>query len=546
MAWSAFALWSFSSLCRHEAGDRWLRFNHPVVYAVLLLLMMGAFRWPGIAYNIQLTNPDESHLMAGALTMHHYGQYWGVVDCGSSGPLAMIPLILPKLIGLPLDYTAARTIGLLLLWGSCVFAWLILRQSAGDRPARLLVMPMVCGVAFNHFSDFVQFSSEQAPVFFIALAVWLALGSFSAQGAVLSRPRLAFTGAILSLLPFSKLQAAPFTVCVGACLLIWILRQSGSPWRSRLTDLGWLAAGTLGSLGLMGLAVLHGGSLWEFYQTYWLPNIKYAQARGYPWSESGDRLGVLVGQSWGFDYYFISALILVAIGLAAWSFLPKPARRSVVFGGLLFITGFFVVVAPGREFPHYLQFLIFPTSLFIGLLYAGMAGGASSALARGSWLALVVLVGVAPQIYYRSLSANPFCGYLREARAQSVGAVARHILTYTGPGDTMAVWGWMPTFNIQTQLPQGTRDAQTERQISQNPLRPYFQQRYLADLEKNRPAIFVDAVGERNFGYHSRHADGQENTPWLHRFVDANYVLTADIETSRIYVRKDRFPARPR
>jgi hypothetical protein len=201
------------------------------------------------------------------------------------------------------------------------------------------------------------------------------------------------------------------------------------------------------------------------------------------------------------------------------------------------------VAAPGRDFQHYLQFLIVSTSLFIGLLYAGLAGGTAPAPGRRAWLLLVLLLGVGPQVYFRSRDWYPYQGHLREARDNAVGSVARQILLYAQPGDALAVWAWMPTFNVQTQLAQGTRDAHSERQISNNPLRSYFRQRYFADLARNRPAFFVDAVGEKNFGYHNRLADAHEQLPWLRDFIADNYVLSAEIETSRIYIRKDRWAA---
>ena len=52
---------------------------------------------------------------------------------------------------------------------------------------------------------------------------------------------------------------------------------------------------------------------------------------------------------------------------------------------------------------------------------------------------------------------------------------------------------------------------------------------------------FVDAVGENNFGYHNRAANAHENFSWLRTFVADHYVLAADIDTSRVYIRRDRW-----
>jgi len=541
LAWSLFALLFLAAVLPSVAGTSWRRWNSPGAYAGLTLLTLLGFRWPGIAQNFELQNPDESQLIAGALTLAHYGYYSGVVDCGSSGPLDIFPLVLPKLMGSPLDYIATRAVGLLLLWGSCVFAWLTLLRVVGDRPGRLLVMPMVCVIAFTHHADFVQYSSEQAPIFFCALAIWLALGAFSPAGRVISRWRLALAGGTLSLLPLAKLQATPFGLCAGLCILAWIFRQEKTPWRTRFADAGWLVGGTVAALLLVGAAVVHGGGVADFYQTFWLANLHYAQSRDYAWSEFGGEIGFLIHLVWGFGHYFIPALVLVGLGLCAWPRLPHALRRFAVFGALLFLTGFFVVVAPGRGFQHYLQFFIFPTTLFLGFIYGGLATGASRPLFAGLWLALAVLVGVGPQVWFRTHDDNPYHGYLQQARARAISPVAQQILSYARPGDTLTVWGWMPTFHVQTQLPQGTRDAHAERQISPNELQPYFRERYFSELEKNQPALFVDAVGDNNFGYHNRTENSHETIARLGDFIRTHYVLVADFDSSRIYLRKDRW-----
>lgn len=544
VAWTVFGLWVAASVLPRSPARWGQRWNSPAIYAGLTLLMLVAFRWPGIGRNVQLDNPDESQLIAGALTVLHHGHYWGVVDCATAGPLDLIPLLLPRLLGLPLDYTTARCMGLLLLWGACVFAWLTLRRAAGnDQSARILVMPMASCIAFTHCPDFVQYTTEQAPIFYCALALWLALGAFSATGEPVGRIRLALAGGLLGVLPFSKLQAAPFALCVGIWMLWWIVRASTLTWRARLLAAGWVVGGGLGTLALMGLAIARGAGAAEFHHAFWQANLNYAEARAYPWAEAGPHLLSLVRLVWGFDSYFFPAGFLILLGLAGWPWLPPEARRRALFGAGFFLTGIFVVLAPGREFQHYLQFVILPTSLFIGLLFAGWVDGSRRPWARPAWLVLILLVGVGPQVYYRTHDDNPYHGGLPDTKIRAVGAVARHIRHLAQPGDTMVVWGWMPTFHVQTQLPQGTQDAHAERQISPNQLQAYFRARYFAALEKNRPAIFVDAVGEENFGYHNRGANGHESLPWLEEFVRRNYVLSADLETTRVYLRKDRAAA---
>ena len=109
------------------------------------------------------------------------------------------------------------------------------------------------------------------------------------------------------------------------------------------------------------------------------------------------------------------------------------------------------------------------------------------------------------------------------------------------PGDTLAVWGWAPAFHIETGLPQATRESHTERQIEQREQRDsYYRPRYMAELAVDRPAFFVDAVGPGAWNYFWRGDAGHELFPALGEFVAEEYVLVADFNRERLYLRKDR------
>ena len=68
----------------------------------------------------------------------------------------------------------------------------------------------------------------------------------------------------------------------------------------------------------------------------------------------------------------------------------------------------------------------------------------------------------------------------------------------------------------------------------------FFRAQYLRDFEAADPPLFLDAVGPGNFTYEDRSRDGHETFPELARIVRARYSLVADVESVRIYVRRDR------
>ena len=70
--------------------------------------------------------------------------------------------------------------------------------------------------------------------------------------------------------------------------------------------------------------------------------------------------------------------------------------------------------------------------------------------------------------------------------------------------------------------------------------RDYFRARYLRDLSRTRPPVFVDAVGVGNFVYENRAKSAHETFPELRDYIGDNYHLVQDVEGSRVYVRNDR------
>ncbi len=149
---------------------------------------MFAWRWPAI-FHYKPVKPDEAQFLAGAITMLARGQFWWL-DPMTSGPLVVLPLLLPALFGFPVDFANGRIIGLLLEWVTVVCGYLTLRHIHGDQKSRLLIMPFACFMIFLWFWDFVPYCSELSPLFLCALAIWLCTTAMQSDGLVRNRWRL--------------------------------------------------------------------------------------------------------------------------------------------------------------------------------------------------------------------------------------------------------------------------------------------------------------------------------------------------------------------
>jgi hypothetical protein len=267
--------------------------------------------------------------------------------------------------------------------------------------------------------------------------------------------------------------------------------------------------------------------------------LYYAGERSVPWKDSVAELRYLIGFSWGFSSFHYGQWVLLIVGLLAVRRLSPADRKPVAFALCLLGAAYYAMLAPGRPYPHYLLLLTMPLALAAGLIFGHLLRlGETGRLFRTGLVALLVIAGVGGQIAERTL-AHPDLLRLVPGPATRAEIVAR-LDQLKRPGDSLAVWGWRPELYVETQLPQGVRDAHTERQMTENPQRAYFRARYLADLETNRPAFFVDAVGRGGFLYRDRAASGLESFAALDQYVVGHYQLIGELDSFRLYLRRDR------
>src|SRR4051794_23955123 len=88
LLWSAGAFWRQAE----PASSR----KREALFAFLILAVLLAWRWPFLL-SADEYNPDESQLIAGAITLRIDPVPWRSVDGFTSGPLNFYPLLLPRL-----------------------------------------------------------------------------------------------------------------------------------------------------------------------------------------------------------------------------------------------------------------------------------------------------------------------------------------------------------------------------------------------------------------------------------------------------------------
>jgi hypothetical protein len=240
------------------------------------------------------------------------------------------------------------------------------------------------------------------------------------------------------------------------------------------------------------------------------------------------------------------------VGTGLWAvvavFLPWSRNRAAQMlasgAGALFLVSLGCILVPLRPSLHYLQLAVVPWTLVLG----GITGLATlAAEERKAAVRLGILCGalacstagvlgawaVKPHLYVRSL---------RFAQLHPRSDTTRMLLSYAKPGEPLGVWGWQPSLFAEGGFRQATREAHTYAQIADGPYRGYFRQRYLADLERSRPPVFVDVVGPQAFWFQDPLLAHDASFPELAAYVRANYTQVGNPEGCRVYVRNDRVP----
>ncbi len=549
VAWAAFAVFAALAFAVFLFPRERASWQHPAVLGAAMLIVLFAFRWPVLFDNRQYPDPDESQFIAGALTLRHDPLFWKSVDGTTHGPLTEWPLLVALFARGSLDFTTARITSVLLVWLQLISALLIFRHLFKSGVAALLVLPLLAVNAFTQVWSFVAYCSEHVPNALVALGCWALITAWRPDGdGAPSFSKLFASGVFFGAIPFAKLQAAPIAlvgVIAGACVILFAVNRT-----QRLRALGWLIGGAT-TMSILILVVVTACGIWsDFFSCYILDNMRYATANRFPPDRSftlidAPRMLLELGSAIGGFAEF--ALWMTGLGLVGLFFLWRFTRwhRCWVFvAAAILLTAALSAMSPGRPYLHYLQLIIFPVGLFGGIVAGGLFSDGAVRPFRFAQVAVVtafLVCGLAPQIWWRVREPQPFIGIFSVTHGALVQSeVSREILEHARPGERLGIWGWMPMLWVETGMIQATRDGQTSRQIEPHPRREYYRTRFMRDLLRAEPSVFVDAVGPGSFVYEDRAESSHETFPELRDYIDNNYHLLNEVSGARVYFRNDR------
>jgi hypothetical protein len=255
--------------------------------------------------------------------------------------------------------------------------------------------------------------------------------------------------------------------------------------------------------------------------------------------------GIHIGPSFLFESsasyaaFLVGSLVIVSLGVAIvfWK-RHVPSRRSLwiaVAALILLLAAGFAIYTPRRPFQHYLLLSIVPLSCCVAAVLRLVRETSfwkdREALVTGSYVSVLLISALAV-----SISSGPSTLVTEIAsNAKSPGSKQALALSRYAPrGSRVAIWGSCPELYVQTGTIMATRYGQMGP-IPAGHFREYYEGIILRDLERRRPAVFVDAVHPGAFNFNNRATQGHETFAALAAFVRRNFQFKEEIGGVRIF-----------
>ena len=522
-----------------------------VLFFTLLFLLILVGRWTSILVPYPL-NPDESQMIAQAITFASKPIPWIHVDSASSGPLNSYFLMYSYVFGVTPNYVTSRIAVVIILFVSLLVVYIGMARFVKTTIALWSVL--IGGLFYSvcRTNDLLHYSSELLSV------LLLSVGFTLVSSILVGKKKQLYIGIIvLSMVPFAKLQAGVIAVSIVIIVVCLDLKLKRFNVEVKYV-LSVLLSGLIFPLFVFVVLYVFDG-LYDFKKSY----LDFAFGYG----NVSDMISVfkrilMIESVLGEAKAVFLMSILLSLGyllssvLVRIRYLRSDIDNSAFSSlGMLIIVYFgasvFAIIKPGTGFGHYWHYIVIPFVWLVGyssvfLRNYSIKGGVECVIL----CAMFSVFGLG----FLTVPTRFVCDLIliENFRQREVVSI---INTIKSPGDEITVWGWDAGVHVETGLAAGTRDVVTVHAVPDSELafpiiglnkdqKKYYQDRFMRDFEHSMPAFFMDACAPGSFLLNSR-TFGVERFSALWNLLNEYYSQvygpgSQDQEGVRLWVRNDK------
>lgn len=494
----------------------------------LQLLLLFYFRLPAIVLN-EMLNPDENLFIVGAMTLAEAPLYWESVDGCTSGPFNFyIITAFCEIFGQPYDYISARIVGIFLLMGSFLFSFLALKRLFSAPTALLSLFPATAYLGLTRHWDFVNFSSEQLPIFLISIMLYLFTKIYTNKTNIKKMDVIVY-GFIAGGIIFTKLQAIPIAFCLtlSGYWLIYEKRKNDFLKNTIIFTISGCITSFV--LVLIGYYYHFLDKIWIFY---FKNNLSYGK-------ESRSIIhNIIISLNDPFNIFIRIIILLSGLLLFYFIFLKKQFRPNILSIMLILFTVSTIlsVYKTGFMFHHYLLFLIFPSVFLFAFLLNELSKFSKKTLNIG--LSIIAALYLVLQTHTAAFS-NHFISADKPQRPLSISQTGHQILKYSRPNESLVVWGDAGRLYLETKRTQGIRWSNSHWGMYSDSLQKNFQKEFIAELKATPFPVFIDTHPTKNT-FMTRDKLGYETNKELKEHIESKYQLIGEFDEQRVFVHKER------
>lgn len=482
------------------------------------------FRVDSLLFNLPM-NPDEAERITNAVRILHYGYTWNSVDGYSSGPLNSIILLWPKIFNIDVTYFTVRVTSIYLFSSIIFIIFNIFRNAVNTLFALIIISPLLSFYAFTKSGEFLHYSSEQLSVFFIVFAIYLCFRLSQLQP-FKRYLQIILVGLIIGAIPFAKLQAVPVAIILW-CWIVYQILINYKMNRSLNEIYVFMISFLLPSLFFL-FPLLINNEISHFYNSYILWALNYV-SEPLNFNNFVNLLTHDVGINI-FNLYIQSTLFLFAILMIfSKSFSSKESKKTIWLVILIVLSSYYIVIKPGRSFPHYIHFFIPILIIVLGFQFEMILKAFRSMLIK-ILIYLGILFIFSNQLFlmYKQYGEKETIQNLKTL-LNSFNSLVHNKNLYDfltinkSENISLLTWGWMSDYYINKNIIPASREGMNQNQILNSNLQQYFQNRLINDINESKPNIIIDAVYKGAFGFANNEKYGIKSFNELSTIINNNY-----------------------